>query len=148
MPKVRDYRQEGPVVVTWEELRARIISDFEGSALGEDSVGIVANGQVLTVSRVTWGDSRPVELVEFTLLVVDADKIDARQALVRNGEMAFGALVERAGAMWWRHVAPLETLDPMEVQLPLAIAHGMAAQAQSHGNESLVTHQNTGLMWH
>jgi hypothetical protein len=135
--------------MTWEEIRAHMISDFDATPLEEtDSVGIVADGRLLTISRIRWGSSRIVELVEFTLLVTTADRIDAREALVRNGEMALGGFVERAGAIWWRHVAPIETLDVMEVQLPLAIAHGMASQAESYGDESLVTHQNTGLMWH
>ena len=135
--------------MTWHEIRARMISDFGGTPLeGDDAVCIVHEGQLITVTRVRWGSPRVVELIEFTLMVTSADQVDAAEALVRNGEMAFGGFVERAGVIWWRYATPVETLDVLEAQLPLAIANGMAAQAASHGVTSLITHQNTALMWH
>ena len=132
--------------MTWHELKVQLIKGFEAVEQDKDSLAIVFHGAPVFVSRILWGD-RDMEFVEFLLLVCMADEIDPSHALDRNSEIVLGSFVTRADAIFWRHVAMIETLQPAEVQFPLALASGLAHRMAESGATAPIEETGPGMYW-
>jgi hypothetical protein len=109
-------------MATWESLLQYIRSHYQVAGEGPGAVRLMfdlGNGrsQNVVVSGKQVGD---FEYLAIWTPVCHESQISAREALLRNTNMALGALaLVEDGTMILRHTAPLKDLDVDEFEVPL-----------------------------
>jgi hypothetical protein len=122
----------------WDSLRNYIKANYKIAEDSLDSVKLIFDldgnrSQAVIVNRV--GDTGWASI---STAVCEADKLDARAALLRNSQMIIGALaMVENGPIIFRHSFPLENLDINEFEEPLrtAVMYGDRLELELTGED-------------
>jgi hypothetical protein len=122
----------------WDSLRNYIKANYKIAEDSLDSVKLIFDldgnrSQAVIVNRV--GDTGWASI---STAVCEADKLDARAALLRNSQMIIGALAMiENGPIIFRHSFPLENLDINEFEGPLrtAVMYGDRLELELTGED-------------
>jgi hypothetical protein len=111
-------------MATWESLRGYVISNYTIARDDADAIGLRfrTEGDRSQVIMVRKADLGGFEWAQIVTPVAQADQVDARDALVRSGNMVVGGLAIEGDLLVFRHSIPLKDLDVDEFEIPLGVA--------------------------
>jgi hypothetical protein len=116
--------RETPLMPTWDEIRDVLIAEYDGEA-DDREPDAVAIPEGVFVQRIYCGPEN-TEWIEICAAIVGNDEADASAVMDRNGEIALGGFVSRAGLIWWRQVFEPEGVTPRSLDAAVSVALAMA----------------------
>jgi hypothetical protein len=110
-------------MATWNDVRSYVMSKYEVENDHDDGITVVFNFSDGTHQRVTvfdrgeWWEERWAGIMT---AVAHESQVDARDILLRSGDLKFGGLgLMPGGLVILQHTLPLSNMDENELAIPM-----------------------------